>query len=106
MDILLQSDGQLYPPRHTERPPRHHNTPQTPPNAPHSPLKESTKPPHTPPPAPTKPPKSEVRGLPWEDFLLMAVAFIVLQKEETDIPLLLALAYILFDRNFSLKDLF
>lgn len=92
MDILLQSDGQLYPPRHVDRKP---SKPE--------PKKEKPAPP--PIPEPEKKPISS--GLPWEEFLLMAVAFIIIKNDEhPDIPLLLALAYILFDQKFSLKDLF
>jgi len=36
----------------------------------------------------------------------MGVAFLILRgKEKPDIPLLLALAYVLFDRDFSLGSL-
>ena len=87
MDILLQSDGQLYPPRRAE--------PKPPPKA--------EKP--APPPPPEEP-KPQTRPIPWEDLLLIAVAFAILRNSETpDIPLLIALAYILFDRDFSLKGL-
>ncbi len=92
MDILLQSDGQLYPPRHADR-----RTPKP------EPKKE--KPAPQPVPGPEK--KTGLTGLPWEEFLLMAVAFIIIKSDDhPDIPLLLALAYILFDQKFSLKDLF
>lgn len=94
MDILLQSDGQLYPPRHTER------------------KREPTKPSPTPP-APTPPCKEEAPKCPagqaisFEELLLIGVAFIVFRSAKgPDIPLLLALAYILFDPQFSLKGLF
>ena len=86
MDILLQSDGQLYPPRRSE------------PKPPPKPEKKEAVPPPPPPP--------QARPIPWEDLLLIAVAFTLLRNSETpDIPLLLALAYILFDRDFSLKGL-
>lgn len=89
MDILLQSDGQLYPPRRTE--------PKPPP---------PKKPAETPPPPQPPPPPPQARPIPWEDILLIAVAFAILRNSETpDIPLLIALAYILFDRDFSLKGL-
>ena len=72
MEIMLQSDGQLYPPK-----------PST---------KEK---PCAPPPPPKAPP-----ALPWEDLLLIVVAFIVLKNQEKpDLPLLLALGYILLDRK-------
>lgn len=90
MDILLQSDGQLYPPRHTghKEPPKPKPRPPEPPPAP--------KPSH---PAPD-------RGIPWEEILIVAIAYIVLKSsDQPDIPLLLALAYILFDQRFSLNDL-
>ena len=72
MEIMLQSDGQLYPPK---------------------------PPPKEKPCAPPPPPK-EPSALPWEDLLLIAVAFIVLKNQEKpDLPLLLALGYILLDRK-------
>jgi len=89
MDILLQSDGQLYPPRRAE--------PKPPP-----PKKPATAPPPPPPPASTP----QAGSIPWEDLLLIVVAFAILRNSETpDVPLLIALAYILFDRDFSLKGL-
>ncbi len=88
MDILLQSDGQLYPPRRNERQPK----------SPPPPKPE-------PPPPPPEEPKFSLRSLPWEEFLLMAVAYILIKNsDQPDIPLLLALAYVLFDQKFSLKD--
>lgn len=87
MDILLQSDGQLYPPRSSKTP---------------------SKPAPPPPPKPPAPPpekKPLLQGLPWEELLLMAVAYIVIKNsDQPDVPLLLALAYILFDQNFSIKN--
>lgn len=94
MDILLQTDGQLYPPRHADRKPKPRPEPK--PQKPEPPL-----------PAPPPEQKPAVQSLPWEEFLLMAVAYIVIKNsDQPDIPLLLALAYILFDQKFSLKDLF
>ena len=89
MEILLQSDGQLYPPRQKEPP------------------KEAPKKPPAPKPAPPPPqlPPKQV-GISAEEFLLIGVAFLILRgKEKPDIPLLLALAYVLFDRDFSLGSL-
>lgn len=79
MEIHIQSDGQLYPPK---------KLPQK-----------------SPPPPPQKAlPKEEENH--WEDFLLIAVGVVLLWgKEGPDIPLLLALAYILFDKHFSLEKL-
>lgn len=90
MDILLQSDGQLYPPRHM--------SPKEPPKKP--------KPP--PPPAPKPPsPTAGKSGLSMEELLLMGIAFLIIRSsDQPDLPLLLALAYILFDQQFSLKGLF
>ncbi|MBQ8892892.1 MAG: hypothetical protein IJ043_00605 [Clostridia bacterium] len=89
MDILLQSDGQLYPPR--PAPPK---------------PKPEPKPEPEQKPAPPPPPPAEPRALPWEDFLIMAIAFVVIKSsDQPDIPLLLALAYVLFDNGFSLKNL-
>lgn len=84
MDILLQSDGQLYPPK-----------------------KAAPKPP---PPKPKPSPQEEScaveKSLSLEDILLVGIAFVLLRNmEQPDLPLLLALAYILFDRDFSLKGL-
>ena len=93
MDILLQSDGQLYPPRHAE--------PSKPKPKPPPPKKE--------PPAPVTPskPTAPPAAIPWEELLLAGIAFLVLKSnEKPDIPLLLALAYVLFDNNFSLQNLF
>ncbi len=91
MDIQLQSDGQLYPPRRS--------VPKPPP-----PKKESD--PHPKPKEPCPPPKATERDAPWEEFLLIGVAFLLLRNSEhPDLPLLIALAYILFDRDFSLKGL-
>ncbi len=88
MDILLQSDGQLYPPRRTEPKP--------------TPVKEKP----TPPPPPPAPEPPAARPIPWEDLLLIAVAFALLRNsDQPDLPLLIALAYIMFDRDFSLKGL-
>ncbi len=89
MDILLQSDGQLYPPRHAER--------SRPPAAAPKP-----EPPQKPPPPPPKE-REPIQALPWEDLLLIGLAFLLIRSsEKPDIPLLLALAYILFDPHFSL----
>ncbi|MBQ7936465.1 MAG: hypothetical protein IJ407_01690 [Clostridia bacterium] len=101
MDILLQSDGQLYPPRHSERkrePPK-----PKPPERPPQPKLE--KPPLL---CPTPEPcASADPSISFEELLLIGVAFIVFRSsKEPDIPLLLALAYILFDHQFSLKGLF
>ena len=87
MEIRIQSDGQLYPPKGDSlRPP--------PPPKPKPPPQES----------PSEEPPKE--GLQWEDLLLLAVGFMVIKgQEKIDIPLLLALAYILFDSCFSLKKL-
>lgn len=84
MEIHIQSDGQLYPPQKKDPP---HPKPIA---------KEE--------PAPQiKPQESENH---WEDFLLLAIGFVLLRgKEGPDIPLLLALAYILFDSCFSLDKL-
>lgn len=86
MDIHIQSDGQLYNHRHRE--------PQMPPPPP--PKKEP----------PKEPPCPKEQENHWEDFLLIAIGFILLRdKNHTDIPLLLALAYVLFDSCFSLEKL-
>lgn len=102
MDILLQSDGQLYPPRHADRkPPKREQKPEPP-----SP--EPAPPPPPPPPKPAEPPctPAPAPSLPWEELLIAGVAFIVLRSsDKPDIPLLLALAYVLFDSDFSLKGL-
>lgn len=124
MDILLQSDGQLYPPRHAERrgtaptgTPRH-PPPEQKPGPPPAPLPEQKPgppeqkpgPPPAPPPAacpapPSVPPLAS-GGLGWEELLILMVAFVVIRSgEKPDLPLLLALAYILFDPHFSLKGL-
>lgn len=98
MDILLQSDGQLYPPRHVERKP-----PKP------EPKQEPREPEPSPPPVPApvrESTQAPAPALPWEEFLIGAVALIVMRSgDKPDIPLLLALAYILFDSNFSLKGL-
>ena len=84
MEIRIQSDGQLYGQK--------------------SPPKELPPKPPPPPACPSPAPKSE--GAEWEELLLIAVGFMVLKGgERADIPLLLALAYILFDSCFSLKKL-
>lgn len=96
MDILLQSDGQLYPPRHTER----KREPKPKP-------KPKPEPPPPPCPAPKAEPCPPANTVSFEELLLIGVAFIVFRaSKEPDIPLLLALAYILFDPQFSLKGLF
>ena len=83
MEIQLQTDGQLYP----QRP---------------APPKPQPKPP---PPPPPQPPPAEP-SVPWEELLLGLVAFVVFKSsEKPDLPLLLALAYVLFDSRFHLKDL-
>lgn len=85
MEVQIRSDGQLYPPRK-------HETPKPPPPKPK---------PSEPPCPPPKP-----QELPWEDLLLIGVALLVLKsKDRPDIPMLLALAYILFDRQFDIKKL-
>ena len=77
MEIRIQSDGQLYPPKSPSKPPK---------------------------PAPSAPSPKE--GGDWEDLLLVAVGLMILKGgEKADIPLLLALAYVLFDSCFSLKKL-
>ena len=83
MEIRIQSDGQLYPPKSGSKP---------------------LPPPPKPTPAPAPPaPRAALQG---EDLLLIAVALMVLRGgEKLDLPLLLALAYILFDSCFSLKKL-
>ena len=44
---------------------------------------------------------------PWEDLLIVGVALLILRNcDRPDLPLLLALAYILFDQQFDLKKLF
>ena len=81
MEIQLQTDGQLHPPKNTPPKPKTEKKPPPPP-----PLQEPT--------------------LPWEELLLALVIFIVLKGDEKpDLPLLLALAYILFDSKFNLKSL-
>ncbi len=88
MEIHLQSDGQLYPPK--------------------PPAKPKQKPKPEPPKEPCPPPAPLPQKKPaeWEDFLLLAVMFIIFRsKEEPDLFLLAALAYILFDSCFSLKNL-
>lgn len=84
MEVQIRSDGQLYPPRQQERP----------------------KPP-PPKPKPPDPPCPAPQDLPWEDLLLIGIALLVLRSNRhPDIPMLLALAYILFDRQFDIKHLF
>ena len=90
MDVQIKSDGQLYPPRPIDKP------------KPPKPKPESSCPPKPPdPPCPPKP-----QELPLEDLLLIGVALLVLRNSERDLPLILALAYILFDRQFDIKKLF
>lgn len=103
MDILLQSDGQLYPPRHAERrPPPKPEPPKPPPPKPVPPPPK----PKPPAPAPCPPPQPAEHENRWEDLLILAVAFIILRSgDKPDIPLLLALAYVLFDSCFSLGNL-
>ncbi len=92
MDILLQSDGQLYPPRHSER----KREPEP---------KPKPKPPPCPP--PKEAPCTAEKSFSLEELLLIGVAFLVFRSsKEPDLPLLLALAYILFDPQFSLKGIF
>ena len=82
MEVQIRSDGQLYPPK------------PSPPPKPKPP-----EPPCAPPPAPQE--------LPWEDLLLIGIALLVLKsRDRPDIPMLLALAYILFDKQFDIKKLF
>lgn len=89
MEVQIRSDGQLYPSRSAEKP-----KPPPPPKP-------------APPPAPLPPPPPKPSELPWEDLLLIGVAILVLRSsDKPDIPLLLALAYILFDRQFDLHKLF
>lgn len=84
MEVQIRSDGQLYPPRKQELP---------------------KPPPPKPTPPPCAPPHPPSQDLPWEDLLLIGIALLVLKnKDRPDIPLLLALAYILFDRQFDLKQ--
>lgn len=88
MDILLQSDGQLHP--------QHRSVPKPPPKK--EPSKELC------PPPPCTP--AEKRPLPSEELLLIGVAILLLRSsDQPDLPLLLALVYILLDRDFSLKGL-
>ncbi len=86
MEIHLQSDGQLYPPK---------------------PSKPKSKPKPEPPQSPCLPatttPKKQGD---WEDLLLLAIMFIIFRsKDQPDLFLLAALAYVLFDSCFSLKNL-
>lgn len=91
MDILLQSDGQLYPPRRPERHPK--PAPEAPKND--APSK----------PAPQPEPKPLLQNLPWEELLLIGIGYILIKNSDhPDLPLLLALAYVLFDQKFSFKD--
>lgn len=87
MEVQIRSDGQLYPPRPIDKP-------KPPPPKP------------KPPDPPCPPPKPAPQDLPWEDLLLIGVALLVLRNGERDLPLILALAYILFDRQFDIKKLF
>ncbi len=90
MDVLIHSDGQLYPPK-----------PKPPPKP--APPPPSPKPDPHPDPHPDRRPFPE---LPWEDLLLVGVALLILRNnDKPDLPLLLALAYILFDQQFDLKKL-
>ena len=83
MDILLQSDGQLYPPKRQERRP-------APP----------------PPPKPKPEPTPSAPPIPWEERVLAAVAYVLIKNsDKPDIPLLLALAYVFFDQKFPLNFL-
>ncbi len=87
MDILLQSDGQLYPPRRSEPKPKPKPPPPCPP--------------------PKEEPCTQEKTFSLEELLLIGVAFLVFRSsKEPDLPLLLALAYILFDPQFSLKGIF
>lgn len=87
MEVQIRSDGQLYPSRRQEKP------------APPPPKSKPPEPPCAPPPAPQE--------LPWEDLLLIGIALLVLKsRDRPDIPMLLALAYILFDKQFDIKKLF
>ncbi len=86
MEVQIRSDGQLYPPRQQEKP--------------------KPPPPKPAPPEPPCPPHSAPQEPPWEDLLLVGIALLVLRgKNRPDIPMLLALAYILFDRQFDIKKL-
>ncbi len=88
MEVQIRSDGQLYPPRQQEKP-------KPPPPKP------------KPPDPPCPPPHPAPQELPWEDLLLIGIALLVLRsKDRPDIPMLLALAYILFDKQFDIKKLF
>lgn len=99
MDVLIHSDGQLYPPKPKPPPPKKTPDPQPPPPPP------DRKPEHAPPP-PCRD-RRPAPDLPWEDLLLVGVALLVLRNNDRpDLPLLLALAYILFDQQFDLKKLF
>lgn len=85
MEIHLQSDGQLYPPAKPKPKPK-------------------PKPEPTLPPCP-KEPIDLNKSAEWEDLLLIAVIFIIFRsKGQPDLFLLAALAYILFDSCFSLKN--
>jgi hypothetical protein len=94
MDVLIRSDGQLHP---------------TPPPKP----KPNPKPPSAPPPqpqppkpAPCPPPKPTQGQPPWEDLLLIGIMLLILRNSDRpDLPLMLALCYILFDQQFDLKKL-
>lgn len=89
MDLFIHSDGQLHQPR--PKP-----TPKPPPPSPS---------PHAQPPPP--PPKPAPQPLPWEDLLVLGILLLVLMNnDKPDLPLVLALCYILFDQQFDLKKLF
>ena len=97
MDILLQSDGQLYPPR------SEHKKAPLPKPAPPSPPKPNP-PPCSPQPAPKPTPTGEHS---YDELLLLGIAFLILRStEKPDIPLLLALAYILFGDRLKSGGLF
>ena len=94
MDILLQSDGQLYPPR-----PERKKTPAPKPTPPPPPKPE----PPCPPPEPLPPPSS-ASDRSYDELLLLGIAFLILRSsEKPDIPLLFALAYILFGDRIAPK---
>lgn len=76
MDILLQSDGQLYPSPAALKP-----------RSPEKPV-----PPPTPSPPPI-PPKIESRS--FDELLLLGIAYLVFSSKKPDLPLLFALLYIL-----------
>ena len=89
---MIHSDGQLYPQKPPPKPPHRPEPQPTPPSQ--APKKDRRPEPHRPP------------ELPWEDLLIIGVALVLLQNNDRpDLPLLLALAYILFDHQFDLKKL-